>query len=199
MRLGIYGGTFSPPHMGHISAAKAFVDTIQLDKLLIIPTYIPPHKSADDVSSPGDRLEMCRLAFSQIPKAEISDIEIRRRGKSYTYLTLEELHKEEIELFLLCGTDMFLSLDTWVNFRRIFELATICYIRRENDTENDVAVNGKISEYQTRYNAKIIEVDHSVIELSSTDIRKALTNRRDTTKMLDHKTLSYITEKGLYK
>ena len=84
IRLGVYGGTFSPPHLGHIESAEAFYREMKLDKLLIIPTFIPPHKEAKDDASPEDRLEMCKLAFSHIPNTEISDMEIKRGGKSYT-------------------------------------------------------------------------------------------------------------------
>ena len=99
MRLGIYGGTFSPPHKGHVEAAEAFSREMKLDKLLIIPTFVPPHKTTADDATPEQRLEMCRLAFSHIKNAEISDMEIKRGGTSYTYLTLEELSSRDVELF----------------------------------------------------------------------------------------------------
>ena len=115
MRLGIYGGTFSPPHMGHVLAAEAFVREIALDRLLIMPTAIPPHKEAHDVPADEHRLALCRLAFEGIAGAEVSDLELRRGGRSYTYLTLRELQREDQEIFFLCGTDMLLSLDSWRN------------------------------------------------------------------------------------
>ena len=106
MKLGIYGGTFSPVHTAHIRAAEAFLTQCELDKLLIIPAGIPPHKVVKGNITFEQRLQMCFLAFSDLPKTEISDIELNRDGKSYTVMTVRELEGEHIELFLLCGTDM---------------------------------------------------------------------------------------------
>ncbi len=197
MRLGIYGGTFSPPHRGHIEAARAFCEQMRLDRLLIIPANLPPHKELTENTSTHDRLNMCRLAFSSIEKAEISDIEISRGGKSYTYLTLEELSQGGDELYLLCGTDMILTFDLWKSFERIFSLATICYARRESDSKIGEEIREKVSEYREKYGARIVEIAHDAIEISSTEIRCAILG--DTAeKMLDADTLKYIKDGGLY-
>ena len=97
-KIGIYGGTFNPPHIGHINAAKAFFNVMQLDKLVIIPSFIPPHKLSDNNTTPKQRVTMTSLAFSGFDKIEVSDIEVKRGGKSYTYLTLEELAESFIEM-----------------------------------------------------------------------------------------------------
>ncbi len=196
MRLGIYGGTFSPPHKGHIEAAEAFSREMHLDRLLIIPTFIPPHKTASEEASPEDRLEMCRLAFSHIPNTEISDMEIKRGGKSYTYLTLEELKNDDNELFFLVGTDMLLTFDRWMRYEYIFSLATICYARREYKDENSLKIEEKIGQYR-KLGANIIEIKHEVTEISSTDIREKLYRREN--EFLTSKVLSYIEEQGLYQ
>ena len=91
---------------------------------------------------------MCELAFSHISCAEISDIEIRRGGKSYTYLTLEQLKDDKTELYMLCGTDMFLTLDEWKNPEKIFALATVCYIRRETDSDLSAKIEQRIAFYR---------------------------------------------------
>lgn len=196
MRLGIYGGTFSPPHNGHVEAAEAFCREMRLDKLLIIPTFVPPHKITSDDATPEQRLEMCKLAFSHIPCAEISNMEIRRGGKSYTYLTLEELSGDGVELFFLCGTDMILTFDEWKRYEYIFSLATICYARRENYDQNTRKIEEKIRQYQ-KLGAKIIEIDHKVNEISSTEIRSLLISRRDN-KTLDRSVFDYIVKTGIY-
>ncbi len=198
MKLGIYGGTFSPPHKGHIEAALAFCTQMKLDKLLIIPANLPPHKEIFDNTSAGDRISMCKLAFSSIENAEISDIEIKRGGKSYTYLTLEELSKDGDELYLLCGTDMILTFDLWKNFARIFELAIICYARRECDEQIGYEIDEKVSEYRKKYGARIVKIEHKVVEISSTEIRSAIANG-DATALLDEQTIGYIENGGLYK
>lgn len=199
MRLGIYGGTFSPPHNGHFLAAKSFAEEMELDRLLIIPTYIPPHKSMSDDTTAEQRLQMCAIAFSELEIAEISDIEIKRRGKSYTYLTLEELSRDGVELYLLCGTDMFLTLDTWANFERIFNLATICCARREEDAENDALIESKLQEYKTKYNARAAILSHKALEVSSTDVRGCINGGKNSVQLIDGRVLEYIRERGLYK
>lgn len=198
MRLGIYGGTFSPPHKGHTEAAKAFCRQMKLDKLLIIPTNLPPHKELLGEASPEDRLNMCRIAFSSVENAEISDMEIRRGGRSYTYLTLEELAKSGDDLYLLCGTDMILTFDMWRNFQRIFDLATICYVRRECDTDVGEQIAYKVSEYREKYSARVEKIEHDVVEISSTEIRSAILSGT-ATEFLDASTLRYVEDGGLYK
>lgn len=140
-RTGIFGGTFSPPHRGHIRAAAAFVSEMKLDRLLVIPACIPPHKSIDD-PGPDLRLEMTRAAFSDnagfsIP-VKVSDYEIRKSGVSYTVDTLEHFSDPDTELFLLCGGDMFESLESWREPERIFSLASVVGIMREDGTEQEM-------------------------------------------------------------
>jgi len=115
-RIGIYGGTFNPPHAGHIQAAKQAVTALNLDKLVIVPTSIAPHKAIPEHSpTPRQRLEMLRIAAADCPKAEVSDIELNRGGVSYTFQTVSELKTRypDAELILLMGSDMFLCFDQW--------------------------------------------------------------------------------------
>jgi len=199
LKLGIYGGTFSPPHNGHVKSALDFVLEMKLDKLLIIPTFIPPHKEYNGEVSGKKRLEMCQLAFSSIKGCEVCDIEIKRGGLSYTYITLEELYSDKVELFLLVGTDMLLTLDEWNSPERIFELANICYVRRENDKQNDFAIEAKIKEYKDKFNARIYPVNSKVLELSSTEIRKMVSRGESVGGFVPDKVADYIEEEGLYK
>lgn len=199
IRLGIYGGTFSPPHLGHVSAARSFVRGAALDRLIIMPDFTPPHKSDFGNVTADDRLAMCRIAFADVPCAEVSDFEIIRGGKSYTYVTLEAFAKENVELFFLCGTDMLLTLDTWKCPEIIFDLATICYVRRESDTCNDVLIKDKISEYKRRFSARIIELEHRVLEASSTDLRSNIESGDMTSINLSSGVMEYIRERGLYR
>ena len=196
IRLGIYGGTFNPPHIGHIQAAKAFVDNMKLDRLLVIPTYSPPHKEYTSRVTCDDRLQMCRIAFSKIDKADVSDIEIARGGTSYTYLTLQDLQNDDTELYFLCGTDMILSMDRWKNPDIIFKLANICFIRRENDEQNTQMINHKCLEYKEKFNAKIYPINAEIIDISSSAIRNG---EADAEKYLTDDIAEYISRKGLYK
>ena len=117
MKIGIYGGTFDPPHLGHMEAARTALEQMNLDRLIIIPDCEPPHKDlAEEAATPQQRLEMAALMADGLgPRAEVSDLEIRREGKSYTADTVEALHETfpEDELWLLMGTDMFLTVQNW--------------------------------------------------------------------------------------
>ena len=132
-RIGILGGTFNPIHNAHLKMALDFSETLHFDKVLIIPTRIPPHKRAADMASTEDRLEMCRLAARSSPVFQVSDLEIRRPGPSYTSDTLEFLSGEnpEARFYFLTGADMFLTIQDWRRPEKIFELATICAAPRE--------------------------------------------------------------------
>lgn len=198
-KIGIYGGTFSPPHLGHVGAAESFCDAISLDELIIMPTFMPPHKQHDTEVLPNDRIEMCKLAFGHIDKAVVSDLEINRGGKSYTVITLEELSSNDRELYFLCGTDMFITLDKWYSFEKIFKLATICYVRREDEYGLGELIKQKKEEYTQKYSAQIIEISNSVREISSSEIRDGIKKGTDLSNVVPRKVYDYITEKGLYR
>lgn len=198
-RLGIYGGTFSPPHIGHIEAARAFCEQMRLDRLMIIPTNIPPHKSAVGKAPAEDRLNMCALSFEGVAHAEVSDMEIRRAGTSFTYLTLEELTAPDRELFFLCGTDMILTMDEWRYPERIFALATVCYMRRETDAQMGEQIAARINEYREKYGARIVEISAPPIRMSSSEVRATIEGGGDASGVMEARTLGYIRERGLYR
>ena len=141
---------------------------------------------------------MCRLAFSDVEKAEISDIEISRGGKSFTYLTLKELASDNRELFLLVGTDMFLTLAEWKNPEIIFSLCTVCYIRREDDERLSKKISEMKNYYESHFKARIIEISSEVIEISSTEIREKLASDDKPEEFLPEQVLEYIRKRGLY-
>ena len=197
-KIGIYGGTFSPPHSGHVGAAESFCRELSLDELIIMPTFLPPHKQYDGEASAEDRVEMCKLAFGHIDKARVSDLEIKRGGKSYTAVTLEELYSADAELYFLCGTDMFVTLDKWYTFEKIFNLAVICYVRREDEYKFGELIKDKRAEYIQKYNARIIAITNDVKQISSSELRSKLKNKTDIPDYLPSKVYDYIIEKGLY-
>ena len=197
-KIGIYGGTFSPPHSGHVGAAESFCRELSLDELIIMPTFLPPHKQYDGEVSAEDRVEMCKLAFGHIDKARVSDLEIKRGGKSYTAVTLEELYSDGAELYFLCGTDMFVTLDKWYTFEKIFNLAVICYVRREDEYGLGELIKDKRAEYIQKYNARIIAITNDVKQISSSELRSKLKNKTDIPDYLPSKVYDYIIEKGLY-
>ena len=198
MRVGVYGGTFAPVHIGHVQAAKAFMEQMKLDYLFIIPTAIPPHKQVDEGDDPIHRLRMCELAFEGIDGVIISDIEIRRGGKSYTYDTLVELSRPDARLFLLCGTDMVLTFDKWYRFEDIFKLCYPTYVRREKDPLLDSRIVAKIGEYYEKYGVMFRKILVDPIVLASTDIRMAVKEGKDVSGMISPKVEQYIREHNLY-
>ena len=198
-RIAIYGGTFNPPHIAHIRACKAFFEKIKPDRLIVIPDFLPPHKDVADGVTSEDRLEMTRLAFEDIPYAEVSDMEIKRGGRSYTAITLSELKTDQNELYFLCGTDMFLSLESWYRPDVIFSLATICYVRRENDTENDKKLAEAEKHYTKKYGANIVSVGVEAMELSSSEIRTKIKHNLNVLNLVPENVNDYIQSRGIYR
>lgn len=201
MNIGIYGGTFDPPHRGHIAAAKAAVSALQLDKLLLIPDRQPPHKAlAADGAGMQQRYDMTVLATAELGKrAEVSDMELRRTGASYTADTLTTLREQypEDTLYLLMGSDMFLSLHTWHDPARVMALARIAPFTRE--AEDDPAAFAAQKERLERdYGASVTVVPNpDVVDISSTEVRAALAQGRGED-MLPPAVWGYICRERLY-
>lgn len=199
--IAIYGGSFSPPHMGHYRALEAFINRFQPDLTYVIPTLIPPHKQISAAATPDDRLAMCRLAFGEL-SVTVSDVEIKRGGKSYTVLTLEELKEKDNRLLLLCGTDMLLSLDSWYMPERIFELAEIVYVCREEGEAGKaaaLAMEAKAEEYRARFGAVLHALPIDSLEISSSEIRRRLASGEDTGALLHPRVKEYIAKCNLYR
>lgn len=198
LRVGIYGGTFAPPHNGHVEAVKAFMKQMRLDYVLLIPAAIPPHKELDFDIDPKHRLRMCELAFGGIEGIIVTDMELRRGGVSYTVDTLRELSAPDTRLFLFCGTDMFLTLDTWYRAEEIFKLCYPIYIRRENDPIITKRILSKIGEYTEKYNAVVRRVVADPIEISSSLVRKTLRSGGDISSMVCPAVAEYIKTNHLF-
>lgn len=198
MRTGIYGGTFSPPHTGHMAAARAFAEQMELDELLIIPAAIPPHKNVDYPVDPTLRLRMCELAFGDIRGARVSDMEITRGGKSYTVLTLRELEADGRELFLLCGTDMILTLDEWFAPEEIFARCTPVGIRRECEPETAARLTEKLCLYLERFGKEIPFIENETVVISSSELRASLKDGRGHGGYLSDRVYEFIKNHQLY-
>ena len=175
MKIGIYGGTFDPPHLGHMDSARAAMSILELDKLLFLPAKQPPHKELSPISAtPDERLAMTELMADGLgPKAQVCDIEFYREGKSYTSDTLRQLRERYPgdELWLLMGTDMFLTLQAWHEPEVILSLAGVAaFARTEASSGEMLRIQGEY--LQKTYNAKVCIVELPAIrEVSSTEIR----------------------------
>ena len=197
-RIGIYGGTFNPPHIGHIQAARQAVKTLGLTRLLVIPDRIAPHKAMPGNSAaPHQRMDMLRIALRDDDRIEVSDIELNREGPSYTYETVLQLREmyPEAELVLLMGTDMFLSFHTWKNPRIILDHVTLGVFYRGEKGEA-AAIEGKKAEMEAD-GARIQLVKNEVVNISSTQMRRLLAFRC-AGEMLPDGVLDYIRENYLY-
>ena len=175
MKLAVYGGSFNPPHLGHVEAAKTAVRVLAPDRFLIIPASIPPHKALADGSPTADeRLSLCRLAFAEIPQAEVSDLELRREGKSYSYDTVCRLLEDypDAELFLVIGTDMLESFENWYHFRFLLEKCTLAVLSREEDDRD--RLREQADALREKYGARIRLLGHEPLEMSSEEIRELL-------------------------
>ncbi len=199
LRIGIYGGTFSPVHQGHVAAAKAFMEQMWLDVLYVIPTGMTPHKQMDGDVTAAQRLAMCELAFADLEGVIVSDMEIRREGKSFTVDTLSALFGEDRRLFLLLGTDMMLTLGSWRAPERIFELCYPVYIRRESDKALDEEIVQKIALYNQQYGKVVRRIVADPIEVSSTEIRNRVRSGQSIDGLVPDRVAAYIKENGLYQ
>lgn len=203
MKIGIYGGTFDPIHLGHMQAAAFAATCLQLDRLLLIPAGIPPHKEqgANGVSS-QHRLEMVRLAAQAMAlpcPVEVSDMELRREGKSYTVDTVREIHRQHPDdrLYFFMGTDMFLTFHRWYQPEEIARHCTLCaFSRSAADTEELFAA-------QRQYLADTLGADcvtvalPRIVEISSTQLRQQLAQGRGRD-YLAPGVYGYILREGLY-
>lgn len=198
MKIGLYGGTFSPVHLGHVRAAEAFIALEKPDLFIVMPAGVPPHKNCE-VLDGKVRFEMCKAAFSELDgNVSVSDFELLKEGKSYTYETV--MHLKEIypdaDIYVLCGEDMALTLDKWY---RAEELLTMCAFRvvpRGNDRERLLE---KVNSLKTRFGADVDLIDIEPLEISSTEIRDMISSGEDENMPLPEKVLEIINEKQLYR
>ena len=198
MRIGIFGGTFNPPHLGHKRLAEEMKEKARLDKIIIIPTFTPPHKKGSDLASEKDRLNMCRMLFKE-SFYQVSDLEITRGGKSYTVDTVTELKKlySDDELFLIIGSDMLLSFDRWYRFEDILDNVTLCVATREDDiSAEDLLSYAKDKLKLDTEDIVISTVDAFVC--SSTQVRNLIKEEGSTEGILDKGVKGYIDFRRLY-
>jgi nicotinate-nucleotide adenylyltransferase len=197
MRTGIFGGTFDPPHNGHVAALREFAERCRLDRVFVIPTGVPPHKNSGTTSD-KDRLEMSKIAFSGIQGAMLCDYEIKKGGKSYTVETLEWL-KEKFpgdSLVLYTGSDMFLSLHTWYKPERILALCSVAAFTRTGDDTD--ALLKQADFLKEKYGAKTEVYPFSPEVISSSSVRSLLETGGDFYAYVPKGVAEYIETRSLY-
>ena len=198
MRILIYGGSFNPPHIGHVRSVQAAARALEPGRIFLIPAAAPPHKAlAEDSPDSADRLEMTRLAALNIEGAETLDMELRREGKSYTSDTLRELKARfpEDELVFLVGTDMLITLPDWHEPEVILSLASVAVFSRETGREDEIEQAAR--RLREKYSAVVYIIPGEPVEVSSTRVRALLKERRGRG-LLPDAVYSYIIRKRLY-
>ena len=174
-RIGIYGGTFNPPHVGHIRAAVCAYDRLALSKMLLIPSCISPHKILPaDSPTPEQRIKMLQLSVAGLENLTVSDLELQRGGSSYTYETVEQLRRQypNAERILFMGTDMFLSFLDWKYPERILQCVSLGVFYR-GTREEKAMIDGQKQRLETM-GATVYLVENPITEISSTDLRRML-------------------------
>ncbi len=196
-KIGIMGGTFNPIHLGHIELGKCAYEQYKLDKVIYMPAFSPGHRIGEDILPYQYREDMVKLAISDFPYFECSDLEFQRGGYTYTVdtlTTLKELYKDD-EFYFIIGADSLYSFHTWRNPDKIMELATLLVATRD-DVDMD-ELNVKIDELSHKYNGQIYPIITDSVPISSTKIRNALKFCEEP-KFLDERVHLYICENGLY-
>lgn len=218
MKVGVFGGTFNPIHYGHLRAAEEVREKLGFEKILFIPSGKPPLKTKD-IAAAAHRFEMARLAILDNPFFEISDIEIKRTGKSYTVKTIEELRKTypSREFYLILGIDAFLDIPNWRRPERLIALVNFVIISRPGSRFADLRQSPYIQKINRRTLKRIDDAEEDIcmsalesrreavllritpMEISATGIRNALKEGKNIKYLLPAEVQSYIIRNKLYK
>ena len=192
MRLAIFGGSFDPPHVGHVLATADASDQLELDRLIVVPTGTQPLKVGAAVASPAQRLEMTQLAFAGDPRYAVSDVEVRRGGLSFTIDTLTEIADRypTADRFLLLGLDVLGSFEKWREPERILSLARPVLLEREHD-------GATIPEQFVK--AGVLRLASRRVDVSSTEIRDRIRAGKSIRGFVTEKVAAYIERSGLYR
>jgi nicotinate-nucleotide adenylyltransferase len=196
MRTGILGGTFNPPHLGHLVAAQEAYRELDLDQVMLIPAGIPPHKPVDDEPGPQHRLELCRLAVGDDERFTVSDLELRRDGPSFTVDTLDILRSQSPadDMFLILGADIAAGLPKWHEPERVLELATVAIAKRRGTAK--AAVEDALGQVTGGERARFFQMPR--IGISSTMVRRRVRAGQPIRYFVPDGVMHYIETHGLY-
>ncbi len=213
MKLGILGGTFNPIHLAHLRIAEEVREACALDQVLFIPAAVPPHKTTAEEIAFAHRLAMVETAISENPYFAVSDIENRRPGKSYSVHTLEALHRErpDDEFYFIIGMDSFRDLESWKDYRRIFELCNLVVAARPGvvvDDPKNLLPIAIMKEFCYNCASKTLRhisgtavffVEETFLDISSTRIRQLVGKGHSTRYLIPSAICTYIERHGLYR
>lgn len=216
LKIGVMGGTFNPIHYGHLAAAEEIRDRLRLDRVLFIPSNLPPHKQEEEMPAPEHRLEMVRQAVLPNPRFDVSDMEIRRGGRSYTIDTVIDLQQtyQGVDMYFITGLDSFLDIQTWREWKRLLSLCWFVVLSRPGYRFSDLGRLG----FMHGSERELLSLDRGVInhmdirregiavcldriplyDISSTDIRRRIREGRTVKYLLPDQVETYIIEHKLY-
>ncbi len=192
MKLGLMGGTFNPIHIGHLKIASKVLDIFDLKKVIFIPSGNPPHKNRGEIIDASHRLKMIKLAVSNYKRFEVSDIEIKRKGESYTLDTIRQIKETyggETDIYFIAGTDSALDLPNWKDPLKILSLSHFVAVERPGFS---------LKRIDEKYRKRIITVGGISIDMSSSDIRKRIKEGRPIKSLIPKDVEEYIRENRLY-
>ncbi|CAM2395055.1 nicotinate (nicotinamide) nucleotide adenylyltransferase [Fusobacterium watanabei] len=187
MKIAIYGGSFNPMHIGHEKIVDYVLKNLHMDKIIIIPVGIPSHRE-NNLEQSNIRLKICREIFKNNKKVEVSDIEIKAEGKSYTYdtlLKLIQIYDKDNEFFEIIGEDSLKNLKTWKNYKELLNLCKFIVFRRKDDKNTEID-----SEFLN--NKNIIILENEYYNMSSTEIRNKVKNKEDISGLVNEKVKNLI-------
>ncbi|WP_408006861.1 nicotinate-nucleotide adenylyltransferase [Pseudalkalibacillus sp. A8] len=187
-RIGILGGTFDPPHIGHLMMAQEAVEQCKLDKVWFMPSASPPHKKMNGVTAGNDRIEMVKRTIDDVEGFKLSLIEFEREGPSYTVDTMKELKEKhpDIEFFFIIGGDSVEALHTWDRIDQLVEIITFIGIKRPGH------------EFESPYLDKIIAIETPLIGISSTMLRERFRHNKNTKYYVTDEVREYVEVNRLY-
>ena len=187
MKIAIYGGSFNPMHIGHEKIVDYVLKNLDMDKIIIIPVGIPSHRE-NNLEQSDTRLKICKEIFKNNKKIEVSDIEIKSEGNSYTYDTLLKLIKiygKDNEFFEIIGEDSLKNLKTWKNYKELLNLCKFIVFRRKDD--NNIEIDNEFIN-----NKNIIILENEYYDISSTEIRNKVKNKEDISGLVNKKVKKLI-------
>lgn len=198
-KIGIMGGTFDPPHLGHVMSAKYAASQLGLEKVIFLPTGKISYKDRDETANAAHRYEMTRISISDNSLFDICDIEVKSSEYSYTYLALEKLHLlyPNTHFYFIVGADSLDYMERWKEPQRIFDLCSVAVVGREGFTADENIK--KAEELNAEFGADIHFVSMPMIDLSSTEIKCRIKNNKSIKNMVCDGVYDYISKHGLYR
>ena len=196
-KIGLFGGSFNPPHKGHLHLAEVLHDALNLDEIDLIPARIPPHKSNTEYAPDSDRFAMCQLLAKEKNFLVANDFELTQPNISYSYYTAEHFRKiyPQAEIFLLIGSDMLTSFTKWFQWKELLQLVSLaCIAREQNEYQKLLPYAENLHQF-----GKIFLVNSESFTISSTKIRDMLRKNQNCSCYLTENIVKYISERNLYR